>query len=69
MEDSSAAFDATFCRKSLISNGPSFSYCLSVKSSIDFSLRVSDGEAMRGLTDSIKTMTRPHIVSSVLLTA
>ena len=39
VDDSFAAFDATLARKSLISNGPSFSYCLSVMSSIDFSLR------------------------------
>ena len=30
MDDSCAAFVATLARKSLISNGPSFSYCLSV---------------------------------------
>src|SRR5689334_345235 len=40
MEASCAAFDATLARKSLISKGPSFSYCLSVKSSTDFSLQV-----------------------------
>ena len=28
IDDSSAVFDATLARKSLISNGPSFSYCL-----------------------------------------
>ena len=38
MDASCAAFDATLARKSLISNGPSFSYCLSFMSSIDCSL-------------------------------
>ena len=38
VDASCAAFDATLARKSLISNGPSFSYCLSFMSSIDCSL-------------------------------
>src|SRR5262245_8363299 len=34
-DDSSADFDATLARKSLISKGPSFSYFLSTRSSMD----------------------------------
>jgi hypothetical protein len=38
MDDSCALLDAALARKSLISNGPSFSNFFSVRTSIDFSL-------------------------------
>src|SRR4051812_46646505 len=44
IDDSCAAVDATLATKSLISKGPSFSYCLSVKTSIGFSVSVSSRE-------------------------
>src|SRR5437660_2816015 len=46
-DDSSADFDATLARKSLISNGPSFSYFWSVNSSMD---------SPRGLVDETRAL-------------
>src|SRR5690349_10745680 len=56
IEDSRAAFEATFCRKSLISNGPSFSYCLRFKSFIRCSSRIR----CAGTCDSRKQHDHDH---------
>ncbi len=70
MDASCAAFDATLARKSLISNGPSFSYLFGDFKSLSMSISPSprsDRNLLPHDNKMIKTM--PQIVSRVLPTA